>query len=114
MNEPAAVIIAVLTGAFCVGPLWISALFSLWPRTPNFVQRTLRMEYKINLIAKHLGMGDPGDSNPILRELWNGNKINAIKIYREQTGVGLKEAKDVIDALERGEIVTLEHDNGSA
>lgn len=32
--------------------------------------------------------------------LMRGNKIEAIKLYREQYGVGLKEAKDVIDAME--------------
>jgi ribosomal protein L7/L12 len=31
-----------------------------------------------------------------------GQKIEAIKLYRERTGVGLKEAKDAVDALERG------------
>ena len=31
--------------------------------------------------------------------LMRGNKIEAIKLYREQYGVGLKEAKDVIDAM---------------
>jgi len=30
-----------------------------------------------------------------------GRKIEAIKLYRELTGLGLKEAKDAIDALER-------------
>jgi ribosomal protein L7/L12 len=30
-----------------------------------------------------------------------GNKIEAIKRYREATGLGLKEAKDAVDALER-------------
>lgn len=29
------------------------------------------------------------------------NKIEAIKVYREATGTGLKEAKDVVDAIER-------------
>lgn len=29
-----------------------------------------------------------------------GNKINAIKLYREATGEGLKESKDFVDALE--------------
>ncbi len=29
-----------------------------------------------------------------------GRKIEAIKLYREATGVGLKEAKDAIDALD--------------
>jgi LSD1 subclass zinc finger protein len=31
-----------------------------------------------------------------------GNKIAAIKLYRETYGVGLKEAKDAVEALERG------------
>jgi large subunit ribosomal protein L7/L12 len=31
-----------------------------------------------------------------------GQKIEAIKLYREHTGVGLKEAKDAVEALERG------------
>jgi ribosomal protein L7/L12 len=30
-------------------------------------------------------------------------KIEAIKIYRERTGAGLKEAKDAVDAVQRGE-----------
>ena len=34
-----------------------------------------------------------------------GNKIEAIKIYREMTGVGLKEAKDAVEALAAGEPV---------
>lgn len=31
----------------------------------------------------------------------SGNKMQAIKLYRETTGLGLKESKDAIDALER-------------
>ena len=33
--------------------------------------------------------------------LARGNKIEAVRLYREQAGVGLKEAKDAVDALER-------------
>jgi ribosomal protein L7/L12 len=44
---------------------------------------------------------------PSLRELVelvrSGNKIEAIKLYRERTGVGLKEAKDAVEALERAD-----------
>lgn len=29
----------------------------------------------------------------------DGNKIGAIRQYREETGVGLKEAKDAVDRL---------------
>jgi len=32
----------------------------------------------------------------------NGNKIAAIKLYREMTGAGLKEAKDAVEALMLG------------
>ena len=33
--------------------------------------------------------------------LQEGNKIVAIKLYREYSGLGLKEAKDIIDQMER-------------
>jgi len=44
-----------------------------------------------------------------------GNKIGAIKLYREQTGIGLKEAKDAVEALERGEmpVVTVDQRRGA-
>jgi ribosomal protein L7/L12 len=32
--------------------------------------------------------------------LRNGNKIEAIKLFREATGVGLKEAKEAVEAME--------------
>lgn len=43
----------------------------------------------------------PADASPeqLLRA---GKKIEAIKRYRELTGVGLKEAKDAVEALEAG------------
>src|SRR3712207_3481678 len=34
-----------------------------------------------------------------------GNKIGAIKLYRELFGVSLKEAKDAVERLERGQSV---------
>jgi ribosomal protein L7/L12 len=59
----------------------------------TFLYRRLNIEY-----------ADP-NSNPALSPqiqdaLRRGNKIEAIKIYRELTGVGLAEAKQ---AIERGE-----------
>ena len=42
------------------------------------------------------------DLAPIQDQLLHGNKIAAIKLYREQTGVGLKEAKEAVEAIERG------------
>lgn len=44
---------------------------------------------------------DPVLSPQIQDALRRGNKIEAIKIYRELTGAGLAEAKDVIDKAEQ-------------
>lgn len=60
----------------------------------KFIYRRLNIEY-----------ADP-NSDPVLSSqvqdaLRRGNKIEAIKIYRELTGVGLAEAKDVIDKAEQ-------------
>ena len=47
------------------------------------------------------------DEPPIDKEIYalarSGKTIAAIKLYREKTGEGLKESKDVIDAIMRGE-----------
>ena len=37
----------------------------------------------------------------LLSLLEQGQKIRAIKVYRDRTGVGLKEAKDAVEALGR-------------
>jgi hypothetical protein len=43
-----------------------------------------------------------------------GNKIAAIKLYRELFGVGLKEAKDAVERLERGQPIEVMHTVGGA
>ena len=43
---------------------------------------------------------EPLDRRKLRRLLTAGNKIEAIKLYREATGLGLKEAKDAVEALE--------------
>jgi ribosomal protein L7/L12 len=59
----------------------------------NFLYRRLNIEYTDP-------NSDPTLSPQIQEALRRGNKIEAIKIYRELTGVGLAEAKRVIDGLE--------------
>lgn len=46
-----------------------------------------------------LGAGSSGYSAAVLDLARSGNKIAAIKQYREETGLGLKEAKDAVDRL---------------
>jgi ribosomal protein L7/L12 len=59
----------------------------------NFLYRRLNIEYADP-------NSDPTLSPQIQDALRRGNKIEAIKIYRELTGVGLAEAKQAIDRLE--------------
>ncbi len=44
-------------------------------------------------------------SGPVADLLREGKKLEAIKLLKEQTGVGLKEAKDAVEAMERGGVV---------
>ena len=66
--------------------------------------RLAQLERKIDLILAHLGIDAPpgGLSDRVRQLMADGRKIEAIKVYREQTGVGLKEAKDVVDAYVEG------------
>ena len=42
-----------------------------------------------------------GDLKEIREEIFAGRKITAIKLYRQFTGDGLKEAKDAVEEMER-------------
>ena len=61
----------------------------------KFLYRRLNIDYAEDPNS------DPGLDPRIQDALRRGNKIEAIKIYRELTGVGLAEAKDVIDKAEQ-------------
>lgn len=48
-------------------------------------------------------LASSGDPLQAVREqIERGNKIEAIRLYREATGVGLKEAKDAVEAMQEG------------
>jgi ribosomal protein L7/L12 len=66
-------------------------------------QRLAAVERKLDLLITHLGIHEPEPDIPgaVLQELVAGRKIQAIKAYREATGVGLKEAKDAVELLAR-------------
>lgn len=53
------------------------------------------------LTGKALKLGE------IQNLIQSGKKIEAIKLFRETFGVGLKEAKDAVEALERGESIDI-------
>lgn len=45
--------------------------------------------------------------NQVLSLLSKGSKIEAIKVFREATGVGLAEAKAAVEALERSQMIAM-------
>jgi ribosomal protein L7/L12 len=71
-------------------------------------ERLRVLEAQVAHLYGHLGV-DPGavpppstEMDPDVVQLINsGKKINAIKLYRERTGLGLKEAHNAVEAFER-------------
>jgi ribosomal protein L7/L12 len=69
-------------------------------------QRVDKLERQVARLQDRLGMEDADEPDPwvspeIVDLVQHGKKIQAIKLYRQQTGAGLKAAKDFIDSLER-------------
>jgi ribosomal protein L7/L12 len=56
----------------------------------------------------------PTDDSELSSLIQKGQKIAAIKLYRERTGANLKEAVDAIEALQRGEQIERRDPNASA
>ena len=79
-------------------------------------RRIAELERKVSELYERLGQGEPagfgfdsGFSEPaadvaaedprVIELITSGKQIQAIKLYRELTGVGLAEAKDAVDRL---------------
>ena len=72
-------------------------------------QRLRELEAQVAYLFRHFGL-DPGGAVPtaggdlapeVVQLLNGGRKIEAIKVHRERTGLGLAEAKDAVEAFER-------------
>ena len=69
--------------------------------------RISELEDRLQFLYRRLNIdyidpnSDPALSPQVQDALKRGNKIEAIKIYRELTGVGLAEAKQTIDRVEQ-------------
>jgi ribosomal protein L7/L12 len=72
-------------------------------------QRLRTLEAQVAYLYRHLGL-DPADAVPVasgsmspevVQLINGGNKIGAIKLHRERTGLGLAEAKDAVEGFER-------------
>ncbi len=82
---------------------------------PNIYRRLALLEQQVRLLSKRLDVSCPtfasdlGSTAPgqfeggvpteVVALARAGKAIAAIKLYRELTGAGLREAKDVVDSL---------------
>lgn len=65
-------------------------------------EEVTKMNKKLKKIYEHMGIEDKLEEsiNEEIKELiLNGEKVKAIKVYRQHTGFGLKESKEYIDSL---------------
>ncbi len=91
-----------------VSDLW-SLVFIMVPfasmllfRLLDAKKRIARIEHKVNLLLRHSGI-DLLEGLPLsdrVKELARdpARKIEAIKVYRQETGAGLAEAKEAVEA----------------
>ncbi len=89
----------------------VPALFIFWQwlsllrANERLQKRVLDLEIRFHKLQDHIGfVADPNppitDDVKVLART-PGSKIAAIKLYRQQTGAGLKEAKDAVERMER-------------
>ena len=82
----------------------IALLFIRLSSLEQRLDRLSRLDAKVDALLKHSGIEfDPfGDVPADVREaLERGQRILAIKRFRQATGVGLKEAKEFVDEVRR-------------
>lgn len=81
-----------------------AAIVALTTSGKSQLRALSRLEAKLDALLKHQGIRfDPYSDTPppVVDALRRGEKIEAIKEYRTATGVGLKEAKDYVEELQR-------------
>jgi len=68
-------------------------------------KRVLDLEIRLHKLQAHVGFvadtSPPVTDDVTVLARTPGSKIAAIKLYRQQTGAGLKEAKDAVERMER-------------
>jgi len=77
------------------------------------IERGENLQAVSDLLQGLLGSGGPtGDLLEVLNLAQKGNKIEAIKLYRQITGLGLKESKEAVEAMQAGDLVTTTFSSG--
>jgi hypothetical protein len=96
--------------AFLVGIIVANVFHGLFSKPRGVMpEPTTRLEHKMDFLLNHFGLMETyeqtvmttmptPDIKALLRQ---GLKIQAIKVYREHTGMGLKESKDAVEEMAR-------------
>jgi ribosomal protein L7/L12 len=95
-------VIALVVGLPLIVVVW--QLASVKP-DPTVTRRLAAVERKLDLVMDQLDIAEPPPAMPdVVRALEHGNKIAAIKAYRDATGTDLAAAKNAVDdmAAQRG------------
>ncbi len=71
----------------------------------RLTQRVAKLERTVGFLLEYFHLKVPNAmdsavSQELIDLVRRGKKIEAIKLYREQTGLGLKEAKEFIERLD--------------
>jgi ribosomal protein L7/L12 len=64
----------------------------------------MRMDRKLTMLTEHFKLKwDPtvGVPEEVLAQVRAGNKVEAIKLYRDLTGSGLRESHELIDEIDK-------------
>jgi ribosomal protein L7/L12 len=87
-------------GLFLLAAVVLVGIAGIENRMSRADRRVARVERKLDLIMDHLGLSEHDarmDEVAVLAR--EGRTIQAVKLYREITGEGLKEAKEAVDRL---------------
>ena len=83
-----------------VGAVLLLVALASWLDTKA---RVGRIERKLNALLRHHNVDPSPLPSDRVKQLANSaRKIEAIKVYREETGVGLAEAKEAVEAYIHG------------
>jgi ribosomal protein L7/L12 len=91
----------ILIGCVVIGMLLYAVAYGIESKISRTDRRVARVERKVDLILNHLGIQEHDEwLAEVVTLARSGQKIQAIKRYRELTGEGLKEAKEAVDRLD--------------
>lgn len=78
----------------------LAFVIGLWAAQRGTERRLKALQADLGLVRQHLGLISTEPSAAV-RELARdpGRRIDAIRLYREQSGTELREAKAIVDAL---------------